>query len=223
MEKKYNEVPVKDNMKVEVDITEEVAVVREKKELNKIVATQPKKVKRSLLGRLLTGVMGPEGLPGIGAYVNEEIVKPAIKNIIFDAITSAASMAMYGDRRGANRGGHTPYNRSHSSNRPATNYTNRYSSQSREPEERRIARSPKYGVEEYIIPDRFDAAHVLTTLTESADQYDSVSVADYYDLIGVESKFTDNSYGWTIDSISRASIVPVRGGYVIKFPQVEVI
>ena len=230
MVKKYNEIEAKNNMEVNTDEdrNEETVTPKEKKQLDRLVTVQPQKVKRSLLGRLVTGVMGPEGLPSIGAYVNEEIIKPAIKNLIFDTITSAASKAMFGDKGGPNRGG--GYNRysggSSSSYRPATNYSNRYSNSSRpEPqhEERRV-RPTRYGVEDYIIEDRFDASNVLTTLTEAADKYDSVSIADYYDIIGVPAtQYTDNTYGWTIDAITHATIQPVRGGYIIKFPPVEVI
>lgn len=222
---KYNEVPVKDNMKVEVEVDVNVnEEVKEKKNLKKLVDVQPKKVKHGLLGRLIHGVMGPEGLPSIGAYVNDEIVKPAIKNIIVDAVTSGINMVMYGEKS-PSKGGTRPGYGGHRSTsyRPSTNYSNRYSNSRPETEERRPARPLRYGVEEYIIEERFDAAHVLTTLTENADAYDSVSVADYYDLIGVPSQYTDNTYGWTIDSITQASIVPVRGGYIIKFPAVEVI
>jgi hypothetical protein len=221
--KKYNEIEVKDNMNVERDENnEEVVEQKEKKQLTKVVQTQPAKVKRSLFGRLVTGIMGPEGLPSIGAYVNEEIVKPAIKNIIYDAITSGLGRALNMDYRQP-RSGHTSYNRV-SSSRQSTNYSNRYNNSRREPEERRTpVRPSRYGVDEYIIEDRFDASHVLTSLTEAADKYDSVSVADYYDLIGAPSQYTDNTYGWTIDAIVGATILPVRGGYIIKFPPVEVI
>lgn len=225
--KKYNEIEVKNNMKVEAtEMEETVDVPAERKPLQKLVDVQPKKVKRSLFGRLITGIMGPEGLPGIGTYVNEEIVKPAIKNIIFDAITSAASMAMYGDKRGANRvGGHGQYGRGGgaAAYRPNTNYTKRYPNSQSEPRERLVPRAARQYVDEYIIEDRYDASHILATLAENADRYDTVSVADYYDLIGVDSKYTDNNHGWTVDSINRASVVPVNGGYVIKFPPVEVI
>ena len=229
MVKKYNEIEAKNNMKVEMGgadtETMEVVAPTEKKQLEKIVAVQPKKVKRSLMGRLVSGVLGPEGLPSIGAYVNDEIIKPAIKNLIFDAITSAASKAMFGDKGGPYRGGNRNTGSSYS--RPSTNYSNRYNNSQRpEPEERksnRTARPARYGVDDYIIEDRYDAAHVLTSLQENADRYDVTSIADYYELIGVPSEHTDNNFGWTIDTISRASIVPVRGGYVIKFPPVEVI
>jgi hypothetical protein len=221
--KDYNKIEVKDNMKVdvEVDNNNEELAPKPKKEMDQIITIQPKKVKRNLFSRLITGVMGPEGLPGIGAYVNEEIVKPAIKNIIFDAITSAASMAMYGDKRGPNRH-HTSYNGRREPYRPNTNYSSSYNgTPERAPE--RIVRAPRAGIEEYVIEDRNDASRVLITLTEAADMYGSASVADYYDLIGAPSKHTDHDYGWVHDSIMRATILPVRGGYVIKFPPVEVI
>lgn len=227
MAKDYNKIEVKDNMKINEESEEEVAQ-KEKKQLDKVVAAEPKKVKKSLIGRLVTGVVGPDGLPGIGSYVNEEIVKPAIKNIIVDAVTSGINMVMYGERGGAPRGGgYRPNITGGRGYTPRTNYGSNYrATHSHGPDvqpSERIARPAKQGVEEYIIEDRHDASQVLVTLTEQADMYDTVSVADYYDLIGVPSKYTDNNYGWTIDSMSRASIIPVRGGYIIKFPPVDII
>lgn len=227
MAKKYNEIEVKDNMKVKTEeVTVEAGEAKERKELKSVLTVEPTKVKKNLLSRLITGVVGPEGLPGIGAYVNDEIVKPAIKNIIVDAVTSGINMVMYGEKGGAPRGRNHNQYQTRSNYRPSTNYASNYRS-APEParaEDRGVSvRAPRGAVEEYVIPDRFDASHVIATLVENADMYNSVSVADYYDLIGVPTKYTDNNFGWTIDSISRASIVPVRGGFVIKFPPVEVI
>ena len=226
MAKKYNEIEVKDNMKIEEEVeveTEDKDAVR--KELKQVTTVQPAK-KKGLMGRLITGLVGPEGLPGIGAYVNDEIVKPAIKNIIVDSVTSGINMVMYGEKGGQSRGGYRPHSSGgyRSGYRPNTNYSNNYRNTTVEPKnERVITKTTRASVEEYTITDRYDAAHVLTTLTETADMYDSVSVADYYDLIGVPSQYTDNNVGWRMDSITRASIIPVRGGYVIKFPPVEVL
>lgn len=217
--KKYNEIEVRDNMKVEEEVPEEI---KEKEELKSVLSTKPTKVKKGLLSRLVTGIVGPEGLPGIGSYVNDEIVKPAIKNIIVDAVTSSINMVMYGEKGGPTRSRHhNPYSGGRSNYRPNVDYSNNYRSSSEHVHPERATRPIRTGVLEWKIDDRYDASHVLTALTENADRYGSVSVADYYDLIGIESKYTDNNYGWTIDTIVRASIVPVRGGYVIKFPPVE--
>lgn len=218
----YSSIDVKNNMDVKKD-KEEVKVEREK--LDSLVSDKPKKRKKNLISRLAVGVLGPEGLPGIGSYVSEEIIVPAIKNIIVDAVTSGINMVMYGENRPQQTRTHTrqPYNRHSSAPRPTYNYTSRYTSQQPEPAEKLVPRSSRHGVEEYVIQERVDAAHVLTTLTEQADMYGSVSVADYYDLIGVPSEYTDNNYGWVMESIVRANIRPVRGGYIINLPAVEVI
>lgn len=234
----YNKIQAKNNMEVQknADVESNPQTAEERPKLQGVVGRSPKKVKRSLLSRLITGLVGPEGASSIGGYVSQEIIKPAVKNIIVDAVTSGINMIMYGDRGMPNRG--SRYYGS-SDNRPRTNYSNAYSSRPGPANERSYsyAREPaidpkspvimsntaRYGVEEYVIQDRYDAAHVLTTLTECADRYGIVSVADYYDLIKVTSNFTDNSYGWRHDSISAARIVPVRGGYIIKFPPVEVL
>lgn len=222
MTKDYNKVPVKDNMKVE---QEEVEVETEgtkaeKPKMQKVVQAKPTKVKKSLFGRFVKAIVGPEGLVGIGTQVNEEIIIPAVKNIIFDAITSGASRALRMDYRAPRGGGHTQYNKPPVNHR--TNYQGKY--EHREPEERKSSRAyVRYGIDEYVIEDRYDASHVLTTLTENADRYDVTSIADYYELIGVPAQHTDHNYGWTIDSVTKATIVPVRGGYIIKFPPVEVI
>lgn len=227
--KNYNEIEARNNMKVETE--EEVNEVSgEKKELKKVVSAQPTKVKKNLVSRLFNGVLGPDGLSNVGSHVNDEIIVPAIKNIVFDAITSGISMVLFRDSnpRGGGYGHgpsrpHTNYG-SGSQYRPRTNYTSQYTSQQPAPAQQHEPRQrARYGVDEYLIQDRFDAAQVLNSLVETADMYDTVSVADYYDLIGVASQFTDNNYGWTIDTITRASVVPVRGGYIIKFPQPEVI
>ncbi len=234
MTKDYNKIQVKNNMEVEKDTDDDSSSREtERPKLQGVVANAPRKVKRSLLSRLVTGLVGPEGFSGIGGYVSEEIIKPAVKNIIVDAVTSGINMIMYGDRGvPPNRGGRYYSGVDH---RPRTNYSSSYSSRptydksyGREPtheppRNNLVPKTSRYGVEEYIIQDRYDAAHVLTTLTECADRYGLVSVADYYDLIKVDSDFTDNSYGWRLDSISTARIVPVRGGYIIKFPPVEVL
>lgn len=235
MTKDYNKVPVRNNMEVQknADVESNSSAIESRPKLQGVVGAAPKKVKRSLLSRLIAGLVGPEGASGIGGYVSQEIIKPAVKNIIVDAVTSGINMIMYGDRGMSNRSNRYSGSSDH---RPRTNYSSAYSSRPANNErsygrestsESRSAQvlsnTSRYGVEEYIIEDRYDAAHVFTTLKECADRYGMVSVADYYDLINVTSNFTDNSYGWKHDSISTARIVPIRGGYVIKFPPVDVL
>lgn len=220
MTKKYNEIEVKDNMKVE---NEKEEAPKEKEKAQRVVTAQPKKVKKSLIGRLVTGIVGPDGLPGIGAYVNEEIVKPAIKNIIVDAVTSGINMVMYGDKGGPPRRNGNQFPRQQYA--PRTNYNDNYRNAPQGAQAgERVVRPVGRGVEDFKLIDRQEASNVLVSLVEYADMYNSVSVADYYDMIGVESKYTDHNIGWTYDTISRATVMAARGGgFIIKFPPTEVI
>lgn len=224
-EKKYNDIPVKNNMNVET-VTE---VIEVKKEFTKVITSEPKKVKRGLVSRLFRGVVGPEGASGIGEYVTEEIIKPAVKNLIVDAITSGVNMIMYGNRgprrtNGYNDGYHRAYGTS--AQRSYTDYRERSTSTSHSErhEQPDTTRRRSDRVEEYILETRMDASQVLTALLDSADRYGSVSLADYYDLIGVSSlQYTDNQYGWRASTLNRATIIPMKGGHTIRFPDLEVI
>ncbi len=68
-----------------------------------------------------------------------------------------------------------------------------------------------------VLATRSDAEEVLSTLVEYVDMYELVTVADFYDAVGVASDYTDTKYGW--DDLREAYIRPVRGGYIIEFPR----
>jgi hypothetical protein len=97
-----------------------------------------------------------------------------------------------------------------------------------------------YSIKECVLESRSDAEKVLEKLLEYGDKYENVSVADYYDLIGMPCMYVDNGYGWTHGSIEKAKVIPYSNGYkppisysnhfnnsnrgyVIKFPPVEVL
>ena len=70
-----------------------------------------------------------------------------------------------------------------------------------------------------IIENRGDAEEVLVRMDELIATYGLVSVADFYDLVGVSGNYTDNKYGWT--DIRGATTVRVGDGYMIKLPRVK--
>ena len=64
-----------------------------------------------------------------------------------------------------------------------------------------------------------DANEVLSYMIDSIEQYGLVTVADFYELSGVASKFTDHQFGWT--NLNGVRVVPIRGGgFYISFPPV---
>ena len=63
-----------------------------------------------------------------------------------------------------------------------------------------------------------DAVKVLSTLTEMIINYDVVSIADYYDLVGVSPTYKDALYGWTGSDLTDARIIASDGEYSIQLP-----
>lgn len=80
--------------------------------------------------------------------------------------------------------------------------------------------TPAYSVEEYIFDLKEDAEIVLDQLKESAQKYEYVTVADYFDLIGEGSSYILNKYGWNDKALAKAKIKKSRRGFTIKFPKV---
>ena len=215
----YHKVEAKDNMKVTTVVDASKSEPKREK-AKRVVAVTPVKQKKGLVKRLFGGLFGPDGIRRIGSYVATDIVLPAVKNMLADSLKSGVDMALFGEHRPSSRG----YSRSSDVQpAPKTNYAAISRSRTASTTDRGTTnRMGKY-VDDYIIGDRMEAIECLDQLTELADRYNSVAVADYYDMIGVRTHFTDNNYGWTIDSIKHASIASVRGGWVIKFPALELL
>lgn len=198
----------------------------EKRPLQKVVKKVPKQHKKGLMERLVIGMLGPDGLPAIGRRLGEDIIMPAVKNIIVDAFTSGINMAIFGNdeqRRNDSRSYNGPstsyWNQSQRSNyAPRTNYQ-AGPSHAQQPAPRRTGRG-RY-VPDYPLPDRREAMDVLEGLRDQIQQYGNATIADYYDLIGIEPNHTDNDYGW--DDLRHTRVISTSKGYIIQFPAVEVI
>ena len=97
-----------------------------------------------------------------------------------------------------------------------------YSASSRK-DERRSDNYRSRSVLDYddiLFSSKGDAELVLTRLIEALDTYETVSIADFYDLSNVSDiPHTANNYGW--DNLSKAYVDRVRDGYIIRFPKVR--
>lgn len=204
-----------------VDVTEERLVEKEKPQ--RVVSGKVKKKKKNLIERLVVGIIGPDGLPAIGSYLMKEVIGPSLLQLTAESLKSGIDMMAY-----RNHGGppvHNPMQPTRMAVRPQTNYSNRYTTApttvapSATPMQ--PTRAVRTRVEDYIIPDRSEAYAVVQSLQAMADAYNVVSLFDYYGMIGADTEYTDYNFGWDAASISQISLMPVAGGYVIKFPPVQ--
>lgn len=189
------------------------------------VATGTKR-KRGLTERFVTAFIGPDGFEGVGRYLTHDVVVPAIKDIVVNSVTSGINMMVYGSE-GAPRRSQWRNTGSSSVYTPRTNYSQSYSRpkpQTRVQGNQRDmydVQDKRYGFnsEEYIMENRQEAVSVLERLVEQCDEYGWVSIADFYDLIGIDTTYTDNNYGWT--DLRMAKVIVSRGGYSLRLPRVE--
>lgn len=215
MKKEYNKV---EQQKTDIEQQNEK---QEESTISTAKIAQATPVKKGIFSRVGNALFGTHGLKSITSYVGQEIVVPALKGIIVDGFIAGVTSAVYGDEKSGYQpigGGRSNYR---STNTNYTRYSNRYQSS---PSTNvgggyspNVRASNRIG--EYAIDNREDAVGVLTRLQEIADKYNSVTVADYYEMIGVQTEYTDNNYGWTIEDLVRVNIIRTPSGFVLTLPR----
>lgn len=188
---------------------------------------EPKKVESVVEGKVIRKKTGwwkkvgqsltSDESRGVGSYVLEEILLPAFKSMIFEAITGGSERAIFGDTRGRALGPNA-YRVGTNYNNISTGSVNRSPGSNRD---RGISRSGRrnHQLDKIIIESRVEALEVLERLSDLVDKYGTASLADFYDLIDVDSNFVDQKWGW--DNLSTARAQKVRGGYFLDLPRPE--
>lgn len=77
--------------------------------------------------------------------------------------------------------------------------------------------------DEILLETRAEAEEVLAKLGDMINRYDSVSLSDLYQLVGLTPTYTDEKWGWT--NLEEASYSRVRNGgqpvYLLNLPRPE--
>lgn len=184
----------------------------------KIDTTKAKKsTGRQFLDSFITSDFGI-----VREYLIDDILIPAVKDTIVNSICSAVNMIFKG----------TPGKRS-AWNSGSTGSTFNYSGiwkqsepgyfrQQKETKSYETAIANRRSSMQYMdisFDNRADAEQVLSTMHDILDQYPSVSVADFYDLVGYDygSNWTCHDYGWT--DLSGVIVTWSRGAWIIALPK----
>lgn len=173
------------------------------KKVEKVISGSAKSKKKSGL-RKITNIFVPEDVEDVKSYIFEDIVVPAVKDIILDAVK-----AFLGVKGGSSRG--------RSSTASKVSYRKYYDDRDRRDYSGVTRTRTGYEYDDVIIENRGEAEDVLSRMDELISTYGLVSVADFYDLVGIAGNYTDNKYGWT--DVRSASVIRVREGYMIKLPK----
>lgn len=155
----------------------------------------------------------------VASYVAQDVLLPAAKDMISDAVTQTVERILFGDsspsRRSTSRSSNASYTPYH---RASANYK-----KSNGPSDRRGDRRKRasHDFDDIEFDTRAEAEVVLDRLYDLVNDYDYATVSDLYDLVGIDAKFTDENYGWY--DLRGSTIRRIRSGYILDLPKPEVL
>jgi hypothetical protein len=170
------------------------------------------------LGTRVREMFLPDGEGSVMDFVFGEVLVPALKDMMTDAVSQGFERMIYGESRSSVR-----------RNRPSTGAFgtparvayNQYSSGPRRDDRPSMSRRARglHDFDEIIIPSRGEAIEVIDSLNDMIRKYESVSVKELYEMVGVEFHYTDEKFGWT--DLHNAGVRRVSNGYLLDLPKYE--
>lgn len=162
-------------------------------------------------GRRVRDTFINEDTKSIFSYIMNDVLIPAAKDMIFEAITGGLSMRLFGDSRGYTRPaktGHTNYNKI--SSHRSTSYI-----QPRTPKETRqmAPRNRGYNIK---VPTKGEAYEILDRLCTYIERCGYATVNDLCKELDWETEYTYNSYGWV--DLDDVRIRPRGNEWVLEIP-----
>ncbi len=192
---------------------------RPEKQIQQITTNSVTRRKKPIGKRIAENLLGGD-TESVGSYIASDVVLPAVKDMIADAVSQGVERILFGDStrrarpgKARNTGGansHVSYNRySGPANRqrPA------------DPRTSAAVRATRTDYEEIVVATRAEAAEVLDNLVVLVDEYDSATVADLYGMVGQTSTYVDEKWGWY--DMRGSSVTRVKGGYLLDLPKPE--
>ena len=192
---------------------------RPEKNIEKVITGDVVEKPRSV-GRKFRNIFFGGNLTVAMKYVAGDILLPAARNMVVDVGRGTLERWVYGEsprsRRPPEYGSRIQYNRPvyrsplyHDPREPVhlPDQRPRYRSDGR--------RDPN----DIVLASREEAELVVERLMDIVQQYESASLADLYELLGLPSSPVDNKWGWTY--LSNLEIRQIRTGYLIELPSME--
>lgn len=169
---------------------------KEEKVILKVVDGNVKRRKKPLGARFMETFFEGANLHDVIAYVARDILVPAAKEMVSDALRETIDRTIFGESRSGRRSG--------VGTRPSgiggfVSYNRIGATSPRREESRTISRRARamHNFEEIILTTRGEADEVLEGMYQLFDRYKEVSVAELYQLVDVPGDYTDEEWGWT--------------------------
>lgn len=192
---------------------------RFKEEQKKAAIEERKKVEKVITGTATTKTKGKfdklfetfvhEDAPKIKAFLARDIFMPAFKRGLMGIIDMLIP------------GGGASGGQSYDSSGPKI----RYSKFAEEPNYRKatgtVQARDRFEYDDIAFPSYGAAERVLSTMKDIFAEYRSVTLAEMYELAGLEHPYTFTKYGW--ESLQGAEVIRRGEDYFIKLPPASLI
>jgi hypothetical protein len=139
-----------------------------------------------------------------------------VKDLILEMVQETLTKLVRGDsyrRRNSPYSGSTGY----------VDYSRRFARPSPDPRDQPRVLSPgaraRHDFDEIVLQSRPEAEEVIAQMFEIVSRYDTATVADLYELVGVRSSHVDHKWGWS--DMRGAGVARVRDGYLLELPDVQ--
>lgn len=204
-----------------VDKHKSEVVKSEDKKVKQVTQNEAIRRKKPLGKRVAETFVGGDA-KSVWGYVAFDVLVPAAKDMFADAVSQGVERMIFGEGRSTSRRtGRRP-------NEPYVSY-NRYSSSKssrRQPQQDARSRQElsqrartSHDFDEIILSTRVEADEVLDRLFDLVSKYETATVGDLYDLVGIETTYMDEKWGWV--DLRGAGITRVRNGYLLDLPKPE--
>lgn len=183
-------------------------VSKDREPLQKIIKSEAK-VKKPSSVRKFAEVFLAEDIDSIKSAVWNDYIVPYTKKTIIGAVDfmlNGRNSTVNRNQYSNSRYGYTSYNTINQPPRPVDSYK---------------PRSNRHDYNTIAIDSKGEAEAVLFAMEERIRDYGRVSIADFYDLIGIDCDFTDYKYGW--NDLSNTYIHRMNDGYSIHFDKAVVL
>lgn len=192
----------------------------EKEKIEKVVSGEVVQKPKGI-GRKFKDVFFGGDAKHAASFVASDVLLPALRNLIVDMVTKGAERLIYGESMRRRSG--IPYDSRYQGgvqyNRPLFPSDPR----SRDPRQNMVPvarnRQNRHEMNDVIVGTKEEAELVVERLVDILDKYEVASLADLYDLLGLQTSHIDNKWGWTY--LGSVQIRQIRQGYLLELPPLE--
>lgn len=165
------------------------------------------------LGTRIAENFGGEDLQSVGSHVIMNVLLPAAKDMMYEAVKEGFARAIFGDSSRGRSSGSSSGGRSSA----FTNYSGYSKTRNDRPSSSSNDRTEDFA--DISFEHRGDAEAVIDQLVMIIEEYEFATVADLYECADRTPPFTAGKYGWT--NLKEARVERDKGGYYLNLPKAK--